>query len=77
LICAVLISHFLLVAGENCITFGGNHFTGLLNKNVPIGPVAGDGILFQSFIINGDGVYQYGATQIPDGECNAMHYYQS
>jgi len=52
----------------NCITFGGDYFTGLLNpRGVPafVPAVVGDGILFQSFIVNGQGTYQYEDTQVP------------
>ena len=58
----------MLLAAGNCITFGGSYFTGLINpgndatQNVPA--VVGDGILFQSFIVNGNGMYDYNNTQI-------------
>jgi len=54
----------------NCITFGGDYFTGLLNPRrseidfVPA--VVGDGKLFQSFIVNGQGMYHFAHTQIND-----------
>lgn len=54
---------------SECITFGGDYFTGLLNPRRDInfvGAVVGDGMLFQSFIINGQGIYQHDQTQIPD-----------
>lgn len=61
--------HFPLIAG-NCITFGGDYYTGLINPRRDdidmVGAVVGDGILFQSFIINGFGVYQHEETQITD-----------
>lgn len=54
-------------AGGNCVTFGGSRFTGDLNPfNLPgvIGAVVGDGMFFQSFIVNGLGLYEYEATQV-------------
>ena len=55
----------------NCITFGGlGGFTGLINprnqNNAGVGAVVGDGMLFQSFIVNGRGVYDHSNTQVPD-----------
>jgi FtsP/CotA-like multicopper oxidase with cupredoxin domain len=58
----------------NCVTFGGNQFTGDLNPNVhQIGAVVGDGMLFQSFIINGLGIYDYKATQIKGTMNDLIH----
>jgi len=54
----------------DCVTFGGNFFAGKMNgmnKANGAGPVTGDGYLFQSFIVNGEGVYQYEDTQVNDG----------